>query len=81
MKDVPLPEVDGYVALTPGGSIIIPPQDYAKHNCYAVVTIPNCKAYGDARVRAALEAAIEIAGDMDYSVDDAIATAIRRLLP
>jgi hypothetical protein len=35
---LPLPEPDGYVAMVDGRSVIVPPQDYQKHNAYAVFT-------------------------------------------
>jgi len=37
-EEVKLPEPDGYVAMSPNGSIIVPPRDFAKHNAYAVFT-------------------------------------------
>lgn len=37
-EEVELPEPDGYVAMSPNGSIIVPPRDFAKHNAYAVFT-------------------------------------------
>lgn len=34
----PLPAPDGYVAMTPEGSIFVPPSEYRAHNCYTVYT-------------------------------------------
>lgn len=34
----PLPEPDGYIALTEAGSVVVPPREFKKHNAYAVFT-------------------------------------------
>ena len=49
----PLPEPDGYVAMTPRGSVIVPPQDFAKHNAYAVFSGAQVRAYTEGAIAAA----------------------------
>lgn len=44
----PLPEPDGYAAMTPNGSIIVPPSQYRQHNAYAVFTADQMRDYARA---------------------------------
>jgi hypothetical protein len=43
-EDFPLPEPDGYAVLTPTGTIIVSPADFARHNAYAVFTAEQLRA-------------------------------------
>lgn len=52
----PLPDPDGYCTMTPAGSVIVPPQDFAKHNAYAIFTAAQLRAYACEAVAAALAA-------------------------
>jgi len=47
-----LPEPDGYVAIVDGGSAIIPPRDFAKHNAYAIFTATQMREYALAAIAA-----------------------------
>lgn len=49
----PLPEPDGYAAMTPNGSIIVPPSQYKQHNAYAVFTANQMREYARAAMLAA----------------------------
>lgn len=46
----PLPEPDGYAAMTPNGSIIVPPSQYKQHNAYAVFTANQMREYARAAI-------------------------------
>jgi hypothetical protein len=41
----PLPEPDGYAAMTAQGTIIVSPREYEKHNAYAVFSAAQLRAY------------------------------------
>ena len=41
----PLPEPDGYCAITQAGSVVIPPSQYAQHNAYAIFTADQMHDY------------------------------------
>jgi hypothetical protein len=50
--DIALPEPDGYAAIAPEGthSIVVLPQDFAKHNGYAIFTADQMRSYARAAV-------------------------------
>lgn len=48
-----LPEPDGYAAISGGGTIIVPPRDFAKHNGYAIFTANQMREYARAAIQAA----------------------------
>jgi ribA/ribD-fused uncharacterized protein len=69
--EAPMPEPDGYAAMTPGGTVIVPPARFKDYNAYAVFTADQLRTYGDSR--AAAEVAADRAGRKpltDEQIDD-----------
>lgn len=54
-----LPEPDGYAAISGGGTIIVPPRDFAKHNGYAIFTADQMREYARAAIQQAAGAVPE----------------------
>jgi hypothetical protein len=54
--EVPMPTPDGYAAMTPGGTVIVPPMRFKDYNAYAIFTADQLRTYGDSRAAAAVAA-------------------------
>jgi len=84
----PLPQPDGYAAISGGGTIIVPPCDFAKHNAYAVFTVAQMREYATAalaakeaevaRLREALEEVQRVLAQANGTPDGPIVDTIWR---